>query len=448
MRLLGTRLARVLLIALAVAPSAARAQAPGDVQPAGIRRPFRGLFGVPAAPGSSQALDVTASAYGAYDDDVFAASQGGGALSSDVRQSGYYGGFESGLNYVRNGRRVAFGADAGLGVTAYANEPLFVVYRTGVNLSAPLARNTSLSLAESFVYAPEYRLGLFISPTQGDFTDPFSTVSPDHGLFRERSYRTSTNVGVTQTLRDRSSISAFYSLSTANYESDELNYWNQGGGVRYQRQLTRRAGLHLGYNYGTSQYRNMPTYNRGGIHNLDVGVDYGRALSVSRRTQFSFTTGSAVFYGNQGITNGPDNQVNFALLGSATLSHEMGRTWTTSVAYQRSVSFQEGFLVPFLSQSVSGNVQGLLSRLLQFSASTYYTRGVVGAGTTNEFDSAGANAGLQYALTRHLAAYVNYVYYQYSFPPGVAIDPRFPQRLARNGVRVGLQTSIPVIRAK
>jgi len=437
------------LLAILVAPSVVSAQTPTtEVQPAEVRRPFRGLFGAPGLPGSKQTLDFSASLYGAYDDDVFA-DQAGLALSSGLQRSGWFGGLESGLNYTRRGRRIGFGADAGIGVTAYPDEPLYVVYRTGANFNAPLARHTSLALSESFVYAPEYRLGLFVDPTNSRvFDDPFGSVVPDLGLFRERSYRTNSNVGITQTFRDESSLSGFYSIATANYESNDLNYINQGAGVRYQRQLTRNAGLHVGYGYGGGRYPNMNNLSRRGIHNIDVGVDYGRALSVSRRTQFSFSTGSALFYVNQGVSNGADRRLDFALLGSANLSHEMGRTWTASIAYQRSVAFHEGFVDPFLAQSVSATLKGLLSRRLQFNAATSYSRGVVGANSNNNFDSTGANAGLQYALSRFFAAYVNYVYYQYSFPAGIAVDPRFPPSLSRNGVRFGITTSIPVIRAK
>ena len=124
----------------------------------------------------------------------------------------------------------------------------------------------------------------------------------------------------------------------------------------------------------------MPTlHNPRGIHNIDIGIDYAKALSVSRRTHFSFTTGSALFYVNQGITNVSDRQLNFALLGTANLTHEMGRTWTSSIAYRRSLDFHEGFADPFLAQSVSADLRGLLSRRLSFASGAWYSSGVIGA---------------------------------------------------------------------
>jgi len=423
------------------------AQEPGDVQPAEVRRPFRGLFGAPAVPGSSQALDSTASMYGAYDDDLYAA-QGGVALSEDVRQSGWFGGVEAGLNYKQSGRRGSFGVDGGVGLIEYPDQPLYAMYRAGGNLNASLTRTMSLSASETFSYAPEYHLGVFVSPMDsGQFQDPFASVSSDQGIFREHSYRTTTNVGLSQSMRDSSTLSAFYALTTANYESGELDYVNQGVGARYTRQLSRNVGLHAGYNYGRARYPKSSFIQSGrGIHNVDVGANYGRALSISRRTQFSFSTGSALYFVNQGIQQ--PRHLEYALLGSANLSHEMGRTWTTAIAYQRSLSFHEGFVDPFLAQSASASLTGLLSHRLHFMSTAAWTGGVIGGGTNNDFSSSSAGAGLQYALTRALASYVNYIYYQYTVPPGLAVDPRFPPSLARTGVRFGLTTSIPLIRAK
>ena len=166
------------------------------------------------------------------------------------------------------------------------------------------------------------------------------------------------------------------------------------------------------------------------------------------RTRFSFSTGSALFYATQELSAGAPQRLNFTLLGNAQLSHEMGRTWSAAIVYQRSLDFHEGFVDPFLAHSVSANLTGLLTRRLQFNSTAGYSQGVIGVHTNNNYDSASASAGLEYGLTRFLAAYANYVYYRYAFPEGLAVDPRFPHSLARNGVRVGLTTSLPLIRTK
>jgi len=451
-------MAIALLLATTVASPVVRAREqqaqPSDVQPADVRRPYRGLFGAPASSESTEALDLSASLYGAYDDNVYA-DRSGVAVGGPLRRSGWFGGVETGVTYTRHGARVGGGIDAGVGLTTYPDEPLFTTYRAAGNLNARVSRYGNLSIAEAFVYAPEYRLGLFISPSipgtsnPGTFADPFVNLATDYGVFRENSYRTGTNAAFTQTVHGHASVSAFYALSTANYDSGELNYVNQSGGATYHDRLSQNAGFHLGYSYGVGRYPNAARFNVAGIHNIDAGLDYGRALSVSRRTFFSFSTGSALFYASQGVTtNGSDRPFHVALLGTANLTHEMGRTWTSAIAYQRSVSFHEGFVAPLLAQSVSASLQGLLSRRLRFDASTAYTKGAVSVGTTNDFDSYTANSGLEYGFTRYWAAYADYFYYQHHLPPGFTLDPRFPSNMSRNGVRFGIRTSIPVIRAK
>jgi hypothetical protein len=439
-----------LWLATTVAPAHVRAQAPTtDAQSPEVRRPYRGLFGAPGLPGSGQSLDFTASLYGAYDDNVYA-DRSGVALSGPLRQSGVFGGVETGMNYTRHTRRIGFVGDAGVGLTAYQDEPLFQTYHAAANLNARVTRYGNLSIAEAFAYAPEYRLGLFVSPTSsaGTFADPFANLATDYGVFRQNSYRSTTNVAFSQELRQHASLSTYYSFSTANYEADELNYVNHSAGARLTYELTPNAGFHLGYGYGAARYPNNPRYTQSGIHNIDVGLDYNRALSVSRRTHFSFATGSALFYANQGVTVGADRRLDLAVLGNANLTHEMGRTWTAALSYQRSVSVNEGFLEPMLAQSVSATLQGLISRRLRFDALTAYTSGAVSGGVSNDFDSLTAHSDLEYGFTRYLAGYVDYLYYRYHIPPGLAVDPRFPPNMSRNGVRVGVRTSLPLIRGK
>jgi hypothetical protein len=111
------------------------------------------------------------------------------------------------------------------------------------------------------------------------------------------------------------------------------------------------------------------------------------------------------------------------------------------------VDFHEGFNDPFLSDAVTASYGGLLSRRLSFSSSADYAFGAVGLeGDNNGYDSASASAGLQYALSRTLAVYARYVYYRYHFDSGVVLDPRFVPALDRQGVRVGLSASFPILR--
>ncbi len=64
----------------------------------------------------------------------------------------------------------------------------------------------------------------------------------------------------------------------------------------------------------------------------------------------------------------------------------------------------------------------------------------------NRYNGMSATAQLHYALTQYLALYSRYIYYQYQYDEGIPLDPRLARAMDRQGVRVGLTTSIPLIR--
>ena len=61
-------------------------------------------------------------------------------------------------------------------------------------------------------------------------------------------------------------------------------------------------------------------------------------------------------------------------------------------------------------------------------------------------DRFGNTARLQYAMTRSLAAFVQYVYYYYLTDPLTAAQLGIAPEYDRNGVRVGLTTVVPLMR--
>jgi len=459
MKLINNPLAVWLLAAFVLAPAvvcagegpapAAPAPQVDQPQPASVRRPYRGIFGGPADPNSKQALTLTGSIFGAYDDDVFAADSGSNVpLGGSSNSSGYYGGLSAGADYSRNTDRVSFGLLGNVGVNRYvAQHQTAPIYSTAANISAKVARRTTVSAGAGLVYAPEYRLGLFISPTSlTGALDPFNTVAPDYDLFSLEAYRTSASVTLSQALGQRSALEGWYSLMNVNYVHEAFDYRSQAGGGRFTHRLTRNLGVRLGYSYGEANYNNQQAVRPQRIHNIEAGVDYSRALSFSRRTTFSFSTGSAVLVRDKALGGFDGNRSSFQVIGNASLTHEIGRTWTAQLAYRRAVDFREGFYDPFLTDGASASLGGLLSRRVRFSSSIDYALGSVGVTRSNNFHSASANAGLEVGLTRNLAFYGRYVYYAYDFDAEVALDSRFPRKLDRQGVRIGLTAFVPVLR--
>ena len=80
-----------------------------------------------------------------------------------------------------------------------------------------------------------------------------------------------------------------------------------------------------------------------------------RALSFSRRTLLSFSTGIA------GAQDRDFDQTTYHLIGSAHLSREFGRTWVAAY-YNRGVRNVEPLGDPLFSDSVMFAVSGVLQR--------------------------------------------------------------------------------------
>jgi hypothetical protein len=441
----------VCLLAIVVAPAAVRAgQAPQTDQPASeeVRRPFRGIFGGPPDPTSKQSLIASGKVFGAYDDDVFAGRLGSAeSLHPGVRQDGIYSGMTAGLTYSRNSNRASAGLSADVGVNKYKNRGPLPTYRVGANVGAQLARRTRFSGSGAAIYSPEFRLGGFTSPiTLTGSQDPFITVLADFDVYSLAAYRTSGAGTLTQSIGRRGSLDASYSVNNVDYIDNAFNYRSQFGGLRYTQRLTRNLNARFGYGYTTAAYRQRVDILPQHIHHIDAGVEYGRALSISRRTHVSFSTGSAILSGNGETFGGNTSGFSYHVTGTADLTHEMGRTWKAQLAYRRGIDLHEGFAQPFLSDGVTAGVGGFLSRRLSFSSGADYVTGDVGLKSGAHYTSLSTNANLEYALSRRLALFGRYVYYKYEFDRQAALDPRLPGALDRQGVRFGLSTSIPLIR--
>jgi hypothetical protein len=449
----------VWLVALSLTPAVVSAQTvrsggqggSNEPAPPEVRRPYRGLFGGPNDP-TKKSLVLTGSLYVAYDDDIYAADAGTSTALSGPRTRGFYEGAQAGLAFNRPGDRVSFNANADLAVNHYQSRDDYSPnYRAAAGMGAQMTERSRLMVNGSFVYAPEYRLGLFVSPIALGIVDtpldnPFDTVGADYDLYRLKSYRSTLSVGYSQSIGRRSTLSAAYSAGLAHYVASDLDYFSQGGGVGFDHPLTRNMSAHLGYFYSTANYTDRSDVRPQPIHHIDAGINYGRALSISRRTHLSFSTGTALVATDSSPLDSVGRDVNFRLIGNAALNHEIGRSWTAAVAYVRSVDYHEGFVDPFLSDAVSASITGLLSRSLRFDGVTNYSFGIVGFNSDNGFYSVSTSAGLEYGLTRRLALYARYFYYQYRFDEPAALDPRLARALNRQGARVGLSASFPLVR--
>lgn len=417
-----------------------------------IGRPFRGLFGL--GDSGRTGASLSGSLFGAYDDNV-GATLPGRPLDARYARSGWYTGANGQGMFNWRGENAAVNGYATAGTSYYPDfdRPMVPSYSGGIGFNRTLGRRSSIHASQGILYSPYFLNGFFAGlPDLDELPAPPVASDPGVDVSSNRIVRTSTSVGFSRQLSRASTFTTGYSYGRSSYHGTDRLAHTQAGSATFRRRMTAHAGLHVGYAYRTMTSNagvpGEPDFQRD-IQDINVGVDYNRsfAVSMSRRTRVSFASGTSYFAGSriseQNITR--TTRSRFHVTGSADLVHEMGRTWSASAAYRRSVSFSELVFEPITSDSVSGSLAGLLGRRneLRFMVST--SRGNVGENRPgNGFQSSSATATLRRALNRHMATYVTYGYYRHDFGNSVLLPDSFPHYLDRNGVRFGLSVFLPL----
>ena len=450
-------------IALAIAPGVVWAQEAGGApeapagapiqdpppDPASVRRPYRGLFDELPDLNATQQLILNGSVYGAYDTNRLAVLAHEQDIDPRLQDSGYYSGATARLTYRVNhqGHRAAiFGSSSAVANYYYSNQSRITPHYSGiVGVSVPLGRATVLSGSYALALNHYYRFVLFPDGVAEDDTGA-EEGDPAYDLVNRVSLQHTGRITLTRQLSSRSSLSMGGTIRYADYLSSDFNSYKNGAAfIQFDRRLTRYATLNLGYAYSVANPRTLGgtsrTYQR-----INAGVSYGRALSFSRRTSVSFSSGSAITTSQDLSLPDTPNRTRFHAIGTATLDYEIGRTFTANVAYHRRVLFREEFDTPFFTDGVTAGVSGSVNRRLHVSAIARWSLSETEIQGDSQHRARSASAQATYAINRFLAGYARYVYYYYRFGEDIPLDPGIPQRLDRQGVRVGLTTSIPLIR--
>jgi hypothetical protein len=464
----------VLTLAVLFAPGGhVSAQSRQDAQE--TTRPFRGLFGSTGSRTGDRSLVLTGSLYGGWDSSVLADQPGSTIDTRGDSTSGTLAGGTLGLVFSRRARRFDFGAQVDTSARYYPEQQDLTsgAYNAGVGMNIELTRRTRLGLNQTIGYQPFYQLSLFPSvsdPILGGLPVPSNL---DYVVSRSSGWVYDTSVSLDRQLSRRANLSAFYQRSASDFDvSDttgapafDVNY--QNAGFRFTRDIARGIALRAGYAYRTGNFANtggrvqdtpgpLGPGDPGPIvpgdansdqlegtaeaHEIDLGVNYARQLSFSRRTTFSFSTGSTLFE--------VQGRRNFTIVGDATLRHQFGRNWLSSIAYNRGVGFISNFSGPVLSDNAALRLDGLLGDRVTVGLQGGLSSGRVGYGADEEdlsrFTTYTGTATMQYAFTANLAAFVQYAYFYYDFPRGEQLP--VGGEFNRNSVRVGLSVSVPLLR--
>ncbi len=447
----------LVVIALAASAIPALAQTAPGPRP---ERPFRGLF-AGGTGNATQLLTVSASFGGGYDDDIFLNQQAGVAPVPGSHGSTSFLNASGDLGYSVSKKRVSFSASLGSGVGHYPglNQPSLVHHSAGAGGSFQIGRHSTVSIHQSETYQPFYFWSAM--PMSVTAVDPIPVFDPGTmtiadavqaaslnlqqpiaadatvGSNAEYYLASETGVGFTQGLTRNLSLDLSYGYRRSDSKSGAQDFSMQSGGGRLGYILGKGLGLHAGYGYSQSVYQLTVGESRYQGHNIDVGVDYSKALSISRRTTFGFTTGTSGF--NDGTTT------HYNLVGTAHLTHEMGRTWSAGLAYQRYVAYTETFRAPALTDDFTGSVGGLLSRKTQVQGGVGISRGDVGFTPANNYSSAFASGGARFAINRYSGVSVSYSYYHYLFADDIALAPGLLRHTNRQSISVSIDFWAPLI---
>jgi hypothetical protein len=429
-----------------------------DVRPG---QAYRGLFG-PNTVTAAEALTVNGAIGAGWDSNLFLAQRDqlllSGAPNAAPLSSGTYNQFSGGLGYSRNGAKLQFEATESSSARRYPDYPLLASHGAAARLGWTPTKRVSFSTSHQFVYQPWQTFASF--PTLFGLPLRFDQpVAPNQAFASIEGssvlYVTSSNF--TTQLTRQSSLTAGYSSQLNTYNNSAAfvgplqwdifavgrgRFTSQSGIVRFSHGLTRNLGWHVGYGYSDARYSGDVQRYRGQI--LDAGIDYSRALSITRRTTFSFSTGAiAIEQPDQS-----DGYRRYDVNATATLNREIGRTWNASATYMRSGEYLEAARVPYFYDGAVLQLQGLISRRTGFHSAAGATYGDLGIDRNRQrrdrFDTEYANVGLVFAISRYLAINTDYVFYMYSLNRWDASLPSAGPRLHRHDVVVLLSAWAPV----
>jgi hypothetical protein len=271
-------------------------------------------------------------------------------------------------------------------------------------------------------------------------TSPGSGAAPGNtALATQESHEYDGRFQIAEAFRNGSVLSFEYDYRTTLQAGNPAPFLWRLGNAKYTRKMSRYAAVRLGYGYG--QARDGLTAGGAAVinQNLDVGLDYARPLSSSRRTRFSTATGSAIVT-DRGVRY-------YRLMIDSTLTREIGRSWNANINYHRGVQYVEGVAGPIYADTVQARFGGLVTRRLSVKTSAGYSNGDIGlTATRSGYTTYSGTADMRFAISRELSIDVQYVNYHYDFGQGAPVLSGIPSTLSRQGLRVGLAGWLPITR--
>lgn len=402
---------------------------------------FHGLFGpVASEQRRPRQLDLNWSLYSADDDNTFLATDAD-ILDAALQSRRWYSGAAIALRYVRRPPRHVLTLDATSSARYYPDLRRVVTtrYGGGMTLDSTPARDWRVQMSNSASFSPFYQVVL--APAAADLatsdTPASSATSADNAVSKQHAMQYGTAVGVTHTYSARSALVLNYALRYTEV-FDAPDSGAQRGGASFSYGFAKDIGVRLGYAYGVAFSRADVTAPPIRNQDIDIGINYGKSFAPSRRTSFSFSTGSSIISAGDGA--------HFRLTGSARVSRRLAPRWTTQVLYDRGLQVPDGATQPFFSDAIAANISGYFSKRANLRVQPTFSHGTVGlTGLTNSYNSYSSTTRFELAVSHRLALYAEHFYYSYAFANTVGLPALLTSGMTRQGLRMGLTLWTPLV---
>jgi len=237
------------------------------------------------------------------------------------------------------------------------------------------------------------------------------------------------SVHLDQEWRRRGSVGLSAGASTSEIDGNERLYAYEVGGT-YSARVARYGQFRAGYTRREID-RGIVRY---AVHDVNLGGDYARPLSASRRAYLTLRGGTAAIESRDALR--------VYAVADAALRYQFKRSWTGGVRYYRGITFVDEITDPLISDNLVGRVDGLLSPRLELLVSGFYGRGDVGLSPlARSYEMSSASTQLRFAVSRTVAIHAEYLVYHYRFPMSVHTIGHLPSKYYRQAVRVGISFS-------
>jgi hypothetical protein len=420
-----------------------------------LDRPYRALFGHGNQGNEGQLLNVSAVVAEAYDDNLLA--EGGGLIPGAATLTGRYSMFLGSAEYAWMTQRVQLGVTAASAFRYYGQvgDVISVSQSAGVGLSAELSKRFTLAVNESFAYSPSYLSRLFPGVADQRLGDT-QPASPNYAATDTSSYSYVTAVSLSHGVSRHGQLSIAGNYTLTDFNSAALlrqGGASYGGQAKFSRTLGRRSAFNTGYHYTAGDY-GFAAVGKSTEHGVDFGFEHTKVLSATRNAVYSVNVGAAravvppvVLSGSQTQTTVTSaNDRLYRMTGDGSVGYQFSRTGEFRASYRRGVEYVVELTQPVFIDGVALSVTTSPARRVDVIAGAGYSSGASALLQTSRFSTYTADIQTHYRINQMFSAYAEYIYYVYDFSKSPLLAPTLPRQLERNGVRVGLAVSAPLIR--